>query len=219
MGNAYGWTSGLKLLGALLLTGCAGGQAPEPAPLPPPRPAASALPVGPGVVVPDADEEARCRTLLDAVIAGRPNDALPYLGEALMLGPAAWTIARQDAPNLGKKVTFVLPDGEGEARLPGRLVGDTDLPKLLRGKKLLEALKKAREQTRPRPADEQERTVFYKMVPHEIAGRPVTVVGSGAHRLLLWSEGGKVVHLDAIGRYKDLADTSGEGDMELPPEE
>ncbi len=150
----------------------------------------------------DPDDEARCKAVLDATVRGDLKKALPLLGEKVILGPALWALVSKDSAALGKNVTFMLPAAEGEVQLPGRVIGSTDHLALLRSKALRAAMKAARSR-RPHPASEAERIVFYQMVPHELAGQPVTIAGDRGSRILFWSEGGKIVHLDAIGRYKD----------------
>jgi hypothetical protein len=53
----------------------------------------------------------------------------------------------------------------------------------------------------PRPANQEERALFYQLTPLEIAGKPLTVVEVQRHRLVAYVDHGRLAWLDLLSEY------------------
>lgn len=54
-----------------------------------------------------------------------------------------------------------------------------------------------------RPANQEERALFYKLTPLEIAGKPLTVVDVERHRLVAYVDNGRLAWMDLLSEYSD----------------
>ena len=76
-----------------------------------------------------------------------------------------------------------------------------DVATFLRAPGVVSALRNVGPSPPTRPADHDERSIYYALVPWEITGKPVTVLGEGETRLLLDAADGRVVWIDAVQPY------------------
>lgn len=155
-----------------------------------------------GGPVPDAADEAWCAEAVAALADGDPA-ATAALGDPLVLGAALWlTLSRAD-PGLaeaGIPSTFHDPSGGADIVMTGRVFGAGDQAKLVASAAFRDILRRAAAGG-AQAADAAERERFYRMIPFDIAGLPLTVVGDGADRLVVQRNDRKVFWLDLIANY------------------
>jgi tetratricopeptide (TPR) repeat protein len=157
---------------------------------------------GPGAPVPSSADESRCAAAIAAVVAGDTATALALFEDSIVIGPALWALLDDD-PVLresGIPSPMHLSSPQGPMVLQGRTFVEPDRATLL-GSQAFHDLLAGVASTPPRAATAQERAIFYQLIPFEIEGEPVTVVGTGAARLVFDSTDDKLFWLDNIGFY------------------
>ncbi len=159
-----------------------------------------------GAPVPDATTEKRARAILSQVVAG-PAERVSQLARPLVLGPALWSFLLRTSPmarDFGTPGTAVIShtDGSSEA-MPMRTFSDDNAIARLAGQPSFLRLLGGFVTGTARAADEEERKLFYAIVPIEIVGKPLTILQTGDDRLAVILNEDRVVWLDLLSAYHE----------------
>jgi hypothetical protein len=151
-------------------------------------------PQGAGDVVVDDAQVRRCMAARDAVVSRQ--GAVERFADKILVGPALWEALQLGS--LGVELVVTLQTRRGAQELHGRYFDGDERQKLLSAKALQQVFAKV---SGGRAANATERATYYELVPFEISGKPVTVLGEGDARLICDTEGTRVLWIDLIGGY------------------
>lgn len=155
-----------------------------------------------GGPVPDAADEQWCGAAV-AALADGGEAGLAVLGDSVVLGAALWLSVTKADPSLadaGIPSLFHDTTGGVDVVMAGRMFMRDDRSKLVSSAAFRNIMRRAANGA-PQAADSDERERFYRMIPFEIAGQPLTVVGDGPDRLVVQRTDGKVFWMDLIDNY------------------
>lgn len=176
-----------------------------------------------GAPVPDSATEARVRTLLSQVVAGEPWTRVSVFGRPLIIGPALWSFLLKATPtvrDLGTPGTAIIPHPDGTSEdLTMRTFLDDGAVAQIAGQAAFLRLLEGFVAGSTRAANEEERKLFYTMVPFEIFGKPLTILQTEDARLVVDLDGlenGRVMWLDLISGYRAPATGKPPGPRLLP---
>jgi hypothetical protein len=165
---------------------------------------------GPGTPQPRANVEALVHEAL--VGLGRADrTANDTLASPFTVGPALWAIliqvdhkgGRSVVENLGTPSTAVVPTGGQPTEWKMRTFLSANDVAALAATITFRDLCTAFGDGAPRPANQEERALFYKLTPLEIAGKPLTVVDVQQHRLVAYVDSGRLAWMDLLSEYSD----------------
>jgi hypothetical protein len=156
-----------------------------------------------GQSMPDSANEAAVHAALATVQQGG-SAALAKLQSVLIMGPALWDYLKRLDSSLvphgtPSELHLPLPDGKVQI-LESRSFKEEELSALVSSlgfQKVMQVFATGS----PRAATEEERKLFYAMIPFEIAGKPVTVVDVEDQKLITNLLEGKLMWLDLISSY------------------
>jgi len=169
---------------------------------------AKRAPAGSGTSEPRADVEAFVHEAL--VGLGRADrTAIDTLASPFTVGPALWAIliqvdhkgGRAVVENLGTPGLAVVPTGGQPIEWKMRTFLSANDVAALAATITFRDLCTAFGDGAPRPANQEERALFYALAPLEIAGKPLTVVDVQQHRLVAYVENGRLAWMDLLSEY------------------
>jgi len=169
-----------------------------------------------GAAVTGSGDEARCKAILDSLLAPGSLPAHAF-AEPLFVGPGLWQRLRT-APELariGKDVPAHVRQGDDDGYyLEGAILAG-DLPAFQRSRALRAEFEGVSADS-ARPATEAERDLYYSLIAWEIEGKPVTVIGHAGDQLMLQRDAdGRISWLDRPSSYplpfaaRDLSEVLG----------
>ncbi|MBI5489711.1 MAG: hypothetical protein HY905_20425 [Deltaproteobacteria bacterium] len=158
---------------------------------------------GPGRAVPSPDDEALVASAVVAVVSGNIDAASGLFSDSIVVGPALWALLQDDPAlaGIGLPTTMHVATADGYVELDGRTFLDADRGALLKSDRFRAVLARAGSDGAPRAATDAERALFYMLIPFEIAGEPLTVIGAGATVTVLGTSDGGLFWLDVLGAY------------------
>lgn len=158
---------------------------------------------GPGHRVESPEDEALCASAVAAVVGGDIDAASDLFADSIVVGPALWALLQDDpsVAGVGIPTTMHIPTGDHVVVLDGRSFVEPDRMTLLKSARLREVLARVSADGAPRAATDLERDLFYMLIPFEISGEPVTVIGDGATLTVVDSADERVFWLDVLGAY------------------
>ena len=161
-----------------------------------------------GGPVPDAADEQWCAAAV-AALADGGDAGLAVLGDSVVLGAALWLALAKADPGLAEAgIPSLFHDTTGgvDIVMAGRLFMRDAQAKLLSSAAFRDIMRRAANGA-PQAASAEERERFYRTIPFEIAGQPLTVVGDGPDRLVVQRTDGKVFWMDLIDDYWEAGAT------------
>jgi hypothetical protein len=131
-----------------------------------------------------------------------------HLHVPFMIGPGLWGEMLKLEPALAKigteSISVVPMSGGTRGWKMGGFMDNDAVAKIAHHTKL-RAVAEAFRDGQVRPANPEERQLFYALTPLEIAGKPLTVFSIPPdHRLVVYVEDGKLVWIDLLSAYSAL---------------
>ena len=169
---------------------------------------AKRFPAGPGTPEPRADVEAFVHQALVGI--GRADrSANDTLASPFTVGPAMWAVlvqvdhrqGRTVVENLGTPSAALVPTGGQPTEWKMRTFLSANDVAALAATITFRDICTAFGDGAPRPANQEERALFYTLTPLEIAGKPLTVVDVQQHRLVAYVENGRLAWMDLLSEY------------------
>jgi hypothetical protein len=167
---------------------------------------------GPGTPQPAPNVEAFVHEAL--VGLGRADRAAhDTLARPFTVGPALWAIliqvdhkgGRTVVESLGTPSVAVVPTGGQPTEWKMRTFLSANDVAALAATISFRDLCTAFGDGAPRAANQEERALFYKLVPLEIAGKPLTVVDVQQHRLVAYVDNGRLAWMDLLSEYSETS--------------